>query len=87
MKTLMLWQCEVLSGDEMAPKFLELEGDFSCYDNVYINADSKTIAEQDLQDELCSYIFTKEGKYKPGLTFLREPTKDWDIFIHCGFLP
>jgi hypothetical protein len=84
MKTLMLYQQENLSGDDLSPKFLELEGDYRHLNDVYINTyhedEVKREEHQDKEIELMALLPT-------GTKFLSEPTKDWDFFIHCGFLP
>ncbi len=85
----MLWQCEVLSGDGLQPKFLELEGDFRHLNDVYINTYIEDEGEQTEYnkkvEQLNNLLYKEDGHYK--VTFLSEPTKDWDYFIHCGFLP
>lgn len=92
-KTLMLWQCEVLSGDSLQPRFLLLDGDYQHLNNVYINAycDNNEKEKQKLQDELNTLIYHPpgsplEGRYQ--VQFISEPPKEgWDFFIHAGFLP
>lgn len=77
----MLWR-EINDGN-IQPMFLELEGDYSRFDNVYVNAFVEDIEEK-LQDELNTFMYGTEGimKYK----FSAAPTKDWDIFIQCGII-
>lgn len=91
MKTLILWQSEVLSGDGLSPKFFVLEGDYRKFDGIYINTytgdmDKDNQKKYDrLQNQLTDLMYTEDGQYKQQ--FVSEPTKDWDFFIHCGFLP
>lgn len=94
MKTLMLyWD----GSDDLTPKFIELDGDYSRLNNIYINGyldmdddnpagRAKRDHHQSLQDELSNLVLdARTGRIK--LPILNQPTKDWDFFIHCGFLP
>lgn len=90
MKTLLMWQ-EVNDG-ELTPKFLDLTGDFSRFHNVFVNQwtdkDEIGVDEhkriENLQQELNDFMYDLEGK--PRHKFLSEPTRDWSIFVHCGFI-
>lgn len=84
MKTLFLFE-----QFEKAAFFFELEGDYRHLQDVYINSyiQGKEKAKgKALQDELCNLVYDQEtGKTK--VIKLTEPTKDWDYFVHCGFIP
>jgi len=82
------------------PKFFELEGDYSHLHRTYINGchpdedklaldDPKLVQLQEeyagLCDELNELVYTEDGKLK--VTFLDKPTKDWDHYVECGFIP
>ena len=88
MKTLMSWR-EINDGS-IQPMFLELEGDYTRFDNVYINMfvdDEDELHRPNLaalQDELNTFMFGTDGVMKHK--FSAVPTKDWDIFIQCGFI-
>jgi len=84
----------------MEPKWFELEGDYSRLHKTYINADydgpsyptinsdqhATAIAEfEHRQNELNNLVYDDKGKHK--VTFLPGPTKDWDFFVECGFIP
>lgn len=86
MKTLMLWR--EFPDENLLPRFLELEGDYSRFNGVYIN-EYTIINEyfidkefQKLQRELFDIIYGKDGNRQQN--FINAPTQDWDIFIHCG---
>lgn len=61
--------------------FVEFKGDLSKLNEVIINV---YVEDEKLQNELTDLIYDKEGKFK--IKKLKSPTKDWDIFIKCGFL-
>ena len=87
-KTLFLFQ-----ENYMEPKWLELEGDYSHLNQVYINNSPDDVSQVGTLnayykkcDELTDLIYHKDsGKHK--VTFIDKPTKDWDYFVECGFLP
>ena len=61
--------------------FFELEGDYSRFEGVLINS----VENQELQKELTSLVFDEEGGIK--LKSFSRPTRDWDVFVRCGFIP
>jgi hypothetical protein len=67
--------------DFFKPQWFELEGDYSHLNNIYINGED----DQTKIDELCDLVYDKEGKHK--IQFISGPTKDWDFFVECGFIP
>lgn len=85
----MLWS----EFDFEAPKFVELPGDYRHLNDVYINASCPSEEGSQLtavdysqrKKELESIMYDANWQIK--VKFLHEPTKDWDFFIHCGFLP
>lgn len=94
-KTLFLFQEEYF-----VPKFFELEGDYSHLHKTYINGchpdedklssdDPKLVQLQEeyagLCDELTELVYGLEGIHK--VTFIDKPTKDWDYYVECGFIP
>lgn len=85
MKTLMLFQ---VIGGIPKPQFLELSGDYSKFNNIFINEyiDNSEGAElaYKLQQELTDLIYDESGNYK--VQFMNTPTKDWDVFVVCGFI-
>lgn len=85
MKTLLLFQ---IIGEHHYPLFLELDGDYSRFNKVFINEHIDLDDDSDLiytlQKELCDLIYDENGNYK--VTFTDSPTKDWDVFVSCGFL-
>lgn len=77
MKTLMLFY-----NSDMGSKFFEFDGDLSRLNGVYIN---EVGVDFELEKELFNLVFVDDtGKFK--VPVLESPTKDWDIFIRCGFL-
>ena len=97
MKTLFLFQEEF-----MTPKFFELDGDYSHLHKTYINSGisetypeisadehDRRIAEYERKtDELTALIYEPEsGRHKDSIKFLDSPTKDWDYYVECGFIP
>lgn len=94
-KTLFLFQEEYF-----VPKFFELEGDYSHLHKTYINGchpDEDKLSSDDpklvqlkeeyagLCDELTELVYDLEGKHK--VAFIDKPTKDWDYYVECGFIP
>lgn len=79
MKTLILWQ--EIPPNELKPKFLEVEGDYSRWNGVYIN---EADADEQLTEELTKFIYDSNGREQ--VQFQNVPSRDWDIFVHCGFL-
>lgn len=73
MKTLMLF--EPLDEDA---RFFEFEGDLSHFNGVFIGS-SQDIETEEALDVL---LFNSDGSWK--VTPLEQPTKDWDVFVHCG---
>jgi hypothetical protein len=81
MKTLILWQDRVFDGEDLTPQFLQVEGDLSKFNGIYINSGDN----ESLEEELLDFMYKGEaGLYR--YDFSPVPTKDWGIFIHCGFL-
>jgi hypothetical protein len=88
MKTLMLFE-RFGWGDT---QFLELEGDFHHLDGVFINAlppknfkGGKRKYEK-LCEELYALLYTEDHGER-SLPWRSSPTKDWDVFIRCRFVP
>lgn len=81
MKTLMLFQ--EIPPNELSPKFLLVDGDYSRFNGIYINGATNNAKTQALQDELTKFIYGEDGKQITNFT--RVPAKKWDRFIHCGF--
>jgi hypothetical protein len=79
MKTLVMFE-EV--GNQVF--FFELNGDQTRFHEVFIgDHDTNT---QKLQKELESIVYKpKSGEYL--VKKLSEPTRDWDFFVHAGYLP
>lgn len=69
----MLWQ--EVGSEDLTPKFKVFEGDLTHLNGIYIGLTDDAEKEEELQKLL-----------PEGTKFLTEPTKDWDIFIHCGFI-
>jgi len=84
---------------EETVKFFEIEGDYRHLDGVIIGACAPGTAKLDwdsleceqlqaayekLGDELVKLLCLEDGTGRPRL---KEPTKDWDYFIQCGFEP
>lgn len=82
MKTLFLFQNT--EDESLAPKFFELEGDYSRFNGIYINQFTNKQTVETLQQELADLIYNEHGYYK--VKFENEPSRDWSIFVHCGFL-
>lgn len=76
MKTLMMF--DVAYSEKVV--FFELIGDFTHLNDVYIEGSSS----KKLQEELLDLVYDEEGVLK--LEELEVPTKDWSIFIKCGYL-
>lgn len=84
MKTLFCY----IDNEKLTPDFFELEGDYSHLHDVFINSNN-----EELWDELTKII---NSVYSWGLEdietidqeiiLLKEPTKDWDHFVVCGFI-
>lgn len=60
--------------------FFELEGDYSNLNDIYINSSS----DKEKVQLLSELVFTSDGIIK--INKMKEPTKDWDIFIKCGLI-
>lgn len=73
-KTLVLYR---VIGDEedLKPKFVTLEGDYRHLNDVYVGLTDNADKEEELQNLINS-----------NTPFKSEPTRDWDYFIHCGFI-
>ncbi len=95
MKTLFLFQ-----DDFMKPQWFELEGDYSRLHKTYINGDPEVQTYPEVSadervhlqseyeakiEELNSLVYDVDEKYK--IKFIDGPTKDWDFFVECGFVP
>lgn len=79
MKTCFCWDTV---GEEQ-PQFFELEGDYTHLNDVYIN---NTASAENLKDELNKLVYDQEtGDYIVDMQ--SQPSKDWDVFITCGFMP
>lgn len=62
--------------------FFELEGDYRHLDQVFINSGDNLSKE----DELFKLLILEEtGEFLHR--WKSAPTKDWDFFISCGFIP
>lgn len=65
--------------------FVVLEGDYSRFNKVFINAYSESKEYAKLQKELAEFLYDDEGNLL--ITFPdTEPGKDWDFFVDCGFI-
>ena len=51
--------------------------------DVFLNPLS-IFSDTKLKNELGDLLFYEDGDYK--ITFFDKPTKDWDAFVHVGFL-
>ena len=84
-KTLFLYQ-----DDYFKPQWFELEGDYSHFSKIYINEccpeDVDPAVWERKQDEL-SKLLLHEDTGLARYENLGCPTKDWDFFVECGFLP
>lgn len=71
----------------MTPDFFELEGNYSHLNGVFINGD-----HSELWDELTQILNTPYEwghdcePFPQEIKILKEPTKDWDHFVVCGFI-
>lgn len=96
-KTLFLFQEQY-----MTPKFFELEGNYTRLHKIYINgfaeipqypevsADERAQIDAEYTkclDELCDLVYDNEGSYKVKFLEPNQPTKDWDYYVECGFIP
>lgn len=87
----------------MTPKFFELEGDYSHLHKTYINGSpehqtypgvsadehARLVGECEKNvDELISLVYHEDSGYHK-IEFLEpnQPTKDWDYYVECGFIP
>jgi hypothetical protein len=61
--------------------FFELEGDYSHLDGTVMNETE----DQDKQKELSKILYDDEGNDQQELQ--HAPTKDWDFYVYCGFMP
>jgi hypothetical protein len=66
---------------ENMARFFELEGDYSRLDDTIIN---DVLSPENLKEELYSLIYDDNGNEKK-IEWLKQPTKDWDFFVSCGF--
>ncbi len=65
--------------------FFEMPGgekEWSHLQNVYLNSSEHS---DEVLDALNDLVYGDEGKIKVKKLF--EPTKDWDYFVTCGFVP
>lgn len=73
------------------PFFFQLEGDYTRFQNIVINATDEETAGVDTEtlDNLCEEL--TKLVYKDGgalrVKKLPRPTKDWTFFVYCGFSP
>jgi len=85
-KTLFLFKA-----DYFKPEWFELEGDYSHLNKVYLNAvrpeDADPADWKRKQEELSNLLYGADAYEKLKVTFIAQPTKDWDYFVECGFLP
>lgn len=86
----------------MKPKFFELEGDYSHLNGTYINGchpDEDKLDSDDpklvqLKEEyetkieiLHDMVYHQDGTHKVKFLEPNQPTKDWDHYVECGFIP
>lgn len=67
-----------LVGNSDSSFFFELEGDYSHLNKKYVNSDPWSETK-----ELNDLVYDEKGNYK--VETLEQPTKDWDVFVRCGF--
>lgn len=75
-KTLFLYQ-----EDSFKPQWFVLDGNYSHLNGTYINSPEDNLNTE----ELSALIFNPDGSHK--VDFIAGPTKDWDYFVECGFIP
>ena len=61
--------------------FFVLEGDYSDLDDTFINADD---CDETRQNQLNNLVYNEDGTYKVDRFIF--PPKEYDYFIHCGFV-
>lgn len=76
-KTLFLF-CE---NNYTKPFFIELHGNYSHLNDVFINDYG---CKKILRDELDMLLYDSRGNIKNEITKLYEPTFDWKYFCNCG---
>lgn len=81
MKTLVMYNQFEDTGDRPAIIFFEVEGDHRDLDGIIINCTSQDEADQ--AQKLLDLCYGPAGEFLPKWT--KEPTKDWDFFVSCGF--
>jgi hypothetical protein len=88
MKTLLLFE-RFGEGDT---QFLVLEGDHRDLDGILLNGGAPKDFKgghkryEKLCNKLMGIVYMEDGQER-SLEWLKEPTKDWDFFVHCGFIP
>jgi len=80
MKTCFCWD----TCGERTPLFFELEGDYRHFNGIYIKGDEKSEARA---DELAELVLDKNTGEMKLPVFGMPPSRDWDYFITCGFIP
>lgn len=86
----------------MKPQFFELEGDYSHLHGVYINGEpehktypdvsadehARLVSDHEIKvDILNDMIYHQDGTHKVKFLEPNQPTKDWDHYVECGFIP
>lgn len=84
-KTVIIW--DQLMEEPLS--FILLDGDYSKFDKIYINASTNTDAEEKLQKQLTAFMYTKDGKFKHVKTeeFPVAAVAAGAKVIVAGFLP
>lgn len=84
-KTVIIW--DQLMEEPLS--FIVLDGDYSKFDRIYINASAETSEEQTLIDELCDFMYTKNGerKHETTVNFPVAAVAAGAKVIVAGFLP